>query len=77
MLRVLILFLWVCSCFPIFTPHNPQSWNPKAMHVWERTSQKKQTEQTALADAKKKAIEQVSVYIKSETHVKNFNSKKI
>lgn len=37
---------------------------------------KKQTEQTALADAKKKAIEQVSVYIKSETHVKNFEFEK-
>jgi hypothetical protein len=32
---------------------------------------KKQTEQTAMADAKKKAIEQVSVYIKTETHVKD------
>ncbi|MDO9287155.1 MAG: DUF4384 domain-containing protein [Thermodesulfovibrionales bacterium] len=37
---------------------------------------KKQTEQTALADAKKKAIEQVSTYIKSETHVKNFELEK-
>jgi len=37
---------------------------------------KKQTEQTALADAKKKAIEQVSTYIKSETHVKNFEFEK-
>jgi len=37
---------------------------------------RKQTEQTALADAKKKAIEQVSTYIKSETHVKNFELEK-
>jgi len=33
---------------------------------------KKQTEQSAIADAKRKAIEQVSTYIKSETHVKDF-----
>ncbi|MBU4320958.1 MAG: DUF4384 domain-containing protein [Nitrospinae bacterium] len=33
---------------------------------------KKQTEQSAMADAKRKAIEQVSTYIKSETHVKDF-----
>lgn len=37
---------------------------------------RKQTEQTALADAKRKAIEQVSTYIKSETHVKNFELEK-
>jgi hypothetical protein len=33
---------------------------------------RKQTEQTAMADAKRKAIEQASTYIKSETHVKDF-----
>jgi hypothetical protein len=37
---------------------------------------KKQTEQTAMADAKKKAIEQVSTYITSETQVKNFELEK-
>ena len=37
---------------------------------------RKQTEQTALADAKRKAIEQVSTYIKSETHVKDFELEK-
>lgn len=37
---------------------------------------KKQAEQAALADAKKKAIEQVSTYIQSETHVKNFEFEK-
>lgn len=33
---------------------------------------RKQTEQAALTDAKKKAVEFVSTYIKGETHVKNF-----
>lgn len=33
---------------------------------------KRQTEETALQDAKKKAIEQVSTYIQSETKVKDF-----
>ena len=37
---------------------------------------RKQTEQTAIADAKRKAIEQVSTYIKSETHVKDFELEK-
>jgi hypothetical protein len=33
---------------------------------------RKQTEQTAMADAKRKATEKASTYIKSETHVKDF-----
>lgn len=33
---------------------------------------RKQTEQAALTDAKKKAVEHVSTYLKSETEVKNF-----
>ncbi len=37
---------------------------------------KKQTEQAALADAKKRAVEFASTYIKSETHVKNFELEK-
>lgn len=37
---------------------------------------KKQTEQAAMADAKRKAIEQVSTYVKSETHVKDFELEK-
>jgi hypothetical protein len=37
---------------------------------------KKQTEQAALTDAKKKAVEFVSTYIKSDTEVKNFELQK-
>ena len=37
---------------------------------------KKQTEQAAMTDVKKKAIERVSTYIKSETHVKDFELEK-
>lgn len=37
---------------------------------------KRQTEETALQDAKKKAIEQVSTYIQSETQVKDFELQK-
>ncbi|MBI5874930.1 MAG: DUF4384 domain-containing protein [Deltaproteobacteria bacterium] len=37
---------------------------------------KKQTEQAAMADAKRKAVESVSTYIKSETHVKDFELEK-
>ncbi len=37
---------------------------------------RKQTEQAALADAKRKAIEKVSTYVKSETHVKDFELEK-
>lgn len=37
---------------------------------------RKQTEQAALADAKRKAIERVSTYVKSETHVKDFELEK-
>ncbi len=37
---------------------------------------RKQTEQAALIDAKKKAVEFVSTYIKSETHIKNFELEK-
>ncbi len=37
---------------------------------------KKQTEQTAMADAKKKAIEKISTYIQSETQVKDFELQK-
>ena len=33
---------------------------------------RKQTEQAALADAKRKAVEFASTYVKSETQVKNF-----
>lgn len=33
---------------------------------------RKQTEQSALVDAKKKAVERITTYIKSETHVKDF-----
>lgn len=33
---------------------------------------KRQTEETALQDAKRKAIEKVSTYIQSETQVKDF-----
>lgn len=37
---------------------------------------KKQTEQAAMADAKRKAVEQTITYIKSETQVKNFELEK-
>ncbi|MFN3739644.1 MAG: DUF4384 domain-containing protein [Thermodesulfovibrionales bacterium] len=37
---------------------------------------KRQTEETALQDAKRKAIEQVSTYIQSETEVKDFELQK-
>lgn len=37
---------------------------------------KRQTEETAMADVKKKAIERVSTYVKSETHVKDFELEK-
>ncbi|MBI5893296.1 MAG: DUF4384 domain-containing protein [Deltaproteobacteria bacterium] len=37
---------------------------------------RKQTEQAAMADAKRKAVESVSTYIKSETHVKDFELQK-
>ncbi|MBI5047342.1 MAG: DUF4384 domain-containing protein [Deltaproteobacteria bacterium] len=37
---------------------------------------KKQTEQAAMADSKRKAVESVSTYIKSETHVKDFELEK-
>lgn len=37
---------------------------------------KRQTEETALQDAKRKAIEQVSTYIQAETQVKNFELQK-
>ncbi|MCM8762755.1 MAG: DUF4384 domain-containing protein, partial [Candidatus Omnitrophica bacterium] len=37
---------------------------------------KRQTEETALQDAKKNAIEQVSTYIQSETQVKDFEFQK-
>lgn len=37
---------------------------------------KRQTEETALQDAKRKAFEQVSTYIQSETHVKDFELQK-
>jgi hypothetical protein len=37
---------------------------------------RKQTEQAALTDAKKKAVEFASTYIRSETHVKNFELEK-
>jgi hypothetical protein len=37
---------------------------------------RKQTEQAAMADAKRKAIEKVSSYIKSETHIKDFELEK-
>lgn len=37
---------------------------------------RKQTEQAAVTDAKRKAIEQVSTYIKSETHIKDLELEK-
>ncbi|MDW7972856.1 MAG: DUF4384 domain-containing protein, partial [Thermodesulfovibrio sp.] len=37
---------------------------------------KRQTEETALQDAKRKAIEQVSTYIQSETQIKDFELQK-
>ncbi|HYA85942.1 MAG TPA: DUF4384 domain-containing protein [Nitrospirota bacterium] len=37
---------------------------------------RKQTEEAALSDAKKKAVEYVSTYLKSETQVKNFELEK-
>lgn len=37
---------------------------------------KKQTEQAAFTDAKKKAVEKTATYIKSETHIKDFELEK-
>ena len=72
MLRVLILFFM--SILMVSHGYASQSTitESEGYACMGEDKSKKQTEQTALADAKKKAIEQVSTYIKSETHVKNF-----
>ncbi len=76
MLRVLILFFMGMFIFSNLYASQSTITESEGYACMGEDKSKKQTEQTALADAKKKAIEQVSVYIKSETHVKNFEFEK-
>ncbi|MEK6582458.1 MAG: DUF4384 domain-containing protein [Nitrospirota bacterium] len=76
MLRVLILFFMGMFMFSNLYASQSTIVESEGYACMGEDKSKKQTEQTALADAKKKAIEQVSVYIKSETHVKNFEFEK-
>ncbi|MDP3112687.1 MAG: DUF4384 domain-containing protein [Thermodesulfovibrionales bacterium] len=76
MLRVLILFFMGMFIFSNLYASQSTIVESEGYACMGEDKSKKQTEQTALADAKKKAIEQVSTYIKSETHVKDFELEK-
>ncbi|MDO9288148.1 MAG: DUF4384 domain-containing protein, partial [Thermodesulfovibrionales bacterium] len=76
MLRVLILFFMGMFIFSNLYASQSTIVESEGYACMGEDKSKKQTEQTALADAKKKVIEQVSTYIKSETHVKNFELEK-
>lgn len=76
MLRVLILFFMSMFMFSNLYASQSTITESEGYACMGEDKSRKQTEQTALADAKKKAIEQVSTYIKSETHVKNFELEK-
>ncbi|MBM4137332.1 MAG: DUF4384 domain-containing protein [Nitrospira sp.] len=76
MIRVFFaLFLSLCMFSSLYASQSTITESEGYACMGEDKS-RKQTEQTALSDAKRKAIEQVSTYIKSETHVKDFELEK-
>jgi len=76
MLRTLILFFMSMFMFSNLYASQSTIVESEGYACMGEDKSRKQTEQAAMADAKRKAIEQVSTYIKSETHVKNFEFEK-
>lgn len=76
MFRVILAFLIVFSMAVQVYAAQSTIVESESYACMGEDKSKKQTEQAAMADAKKKAIEQVSTYIKSETQVKNFELEK-
>ncbi len=70
--RILLAFcIFVLLIKPVFAAQSTITDSEGSACMGDDKS-RKQTEQAALLDAKKKAVEYVSTYIKSETEVKNF-----
>ncbi|MFZ3123275.1 MAG: DUF4384 domain-containing protein [Thermodesulfovibrionales bacterium] len=72
MVRVFVLMLMLFVSVPNLYASQSTIKDSEGYACMGEDKSKKQTEQSAMADAKRKAIEQVSTYIKSETHVKDF-----
>lgn len=70
-----LLFLILLSASGIYASQSTITESEGYACMGEDKS-KKQTEQAALTDAKKKAVERTSTYIKSETHIKDFELEK-
>ncbi|MFZ6008466.1 MAG: DUF4384 domain-containing protein [Nitrospirota bacterium] len=77
-MKIYILSLFIIFAFFVNTAHSAQSTitESEGYACMGEDKSRKQTEQAAMADAKRKAIEQVSTYIKSETHIKDLELEK-
>ncbi len=72
MSRLVLLVLVLCLCVtPLYAAQSTITEAEGNACMGDDRS-RKQTEQAALTDAKKKAVEHVSTYLKSESEVKNF-----
>jgi len=74
----LLLILAILMLLSVKTLHAAQSTitESESYACMGDDKSRKQTEQAAMADAKRKAGESVLTYIKSETHVKDFELEK-
>lgn len=77
-MKIYLLSLFIIFAFFVDTAHSAQSTitESEGYACMGEDKSRKQTEQAAMADAKRKAIEQVSTYIKSETHIKDLELEK-
>ncbi|MBI5213734.1 MAG: DUF4384 domain-containing protein [Nitrospirae bacterium] len=77
-MKIYLLSLFIIFAFFVNTAHSAQSTiaQGEGYACMGEDKSKRQTEQAAEADAKRKAMESASSYIKSETHVKDFELEK-
>lgn len=71
----ILLFLFLLNASSLYASQSTITESEGYACMGEDKS-KKQTEQAALTDAKKKAVEKTSTYIKSETQIKDFELEK-
>jgi ankyrin repeat protein len=72
---ILIIALWVCCWQPVFGAQ-PVIVDSAGQACMGEDKSRKQTEQAAMAEAKRKAVERVSTHIQSTTEVKDFQLEK-
>lgn len=68
---ILVLLLFICIYSPIYAAQSTIT-DVDGNDCMGDDKSRKQTEQTALTDAKRKAVEFTSTYLKSETQIKDF-----